>query len=581
MDKLQFNSDKVVQLFYYDEATDSYIPVSSANPLPVHVDTTATVVIPSSLTVNQPTGTNLHTVVDSGSITVVQPTGSNLHIVLDSSNVNVQGQVHVVLDTSSVVVSNFPSSQQVTFSPGASDIFGQIVTVTRNNQIEAKLDTGTLSSLVTLTTSGTGTGVIAGGLAEFASGTGVTSASKGVSLTNTNYRPGHEIYGEWTAAFTVPTNASSYQKIGLYDSNNGFYVGYSGTSFGLFSRSATVDTFVTQASWNVDTLTGISSSKFTRNGAPEALDKTKLNVYRARFGWLGAAPIQYEVLSPDGVWVLFHTIRQPNTSTFPSVTYPDLPITVDVSKTSSDATNLIIYTACWGAGTTSQLSGITDTITANTLAQLTRSVITGVTTAGGGGYVNVKVNPSGTLQVGGIISLDSSNVSVTNFPAVQPVSFSGNVTVVQPTGSNLHVVLDSSASTIVDQNKIIRSTPVSLYIPGDNILVPGLSNKVVRVLACALQTSGTVGVKFKDGSNKDITGAFPLASSQPAFGISLSQPSYLFSTTAGNNLILNLDRFITVSGFITYFYDNIGDTTDNTWTLNDSYPLSMGMTFGI
>jgi intein/homing endonuclease len=41
MEKTQFNDSKVSQLFYYDPITDSYIPVSSLNPLPVHVDTTS------------------------------------------------------------------------------------------------------------------------------------------------------------------------------------------------------------------------------------------------------------------------------------------------------------------------------------------------------------------------------------------------------------------------------------------------------------------------------------------------------------------------------------------------------------
>lgn len=39
----------------------------------------------STVTVVQPTGTNLHTVVDSGTLVVTQPTGTNLHTVVDSS----------------------------------------------------------------------------------------------------------------------------------------------------------------------------------------------------------------------------------------------------------------------------------------------------------------------------------------------------------------------------------------------------------------------------------------------------------------------------------------------------------------
>lgn len=39
MEKLQFNSSQVSQIFYYDEVTDSYIPVSSSMPLPVTATT--------------------------------------------------------------------------------------------------------------------------------------------------------------------------------------------------------------------------------------------------------------------------------------------------------------------------------------------------------------------------------------------------------------------------------------------------------------------------------------------------------------------------------------------------------------
>lgn len=130
------------------------------------------------------------------------------------------------------------------------------------------------------------------------------------------------------------------------------------------------------------------------------------------------------------------------------------------------------------------------------------------------------------------------------------------------------------------QGQILRSVPISVYKPGDNILVPGLQNKIIRVLAFNLKGAGTVSSKFKSGSIVDLTGSFDLTSTLSVIGNSLTQPSYLFSAAAGANLVLNLSAFITVSGFITYFYDNVGVSTDNTWTLNDSTPVYMGMTFG-
>ncbi len=108
--------------------------------------------VQGTVTVVQPTGSNLHTVIDSGTltgitnpvhvlpdtsavtvsgaVTVIQPTGSNLHTVIDSSAlVTVQGQVHVVLDTSSVVVSNFPASQHVTLDTSNVTVSGNVTVV--------------------------------------------------------------------------------------------------------------------------------------------------------------------------------------------------------------------------------------------------------------------------------------------------------------------------------------------------------------------------------------------------------------------------------------------------------------------
>jgi hypothetical protein len=183
-------------------------------------------------------------------------------------------------------------------------------------------------------------------------GTSTSGQCTGISTETTAYSSGCEIFAHFTAAFTTPTNVNSYQRIGLYNSLNGFYVGYNGTSFGVTVRNNGVDTAYLQSNWNLDTLTGQVGSLFTRNGAPEALNTNYANVWRVRFGWLGSAPIYFEILSPDGEWVTFHKIKQPNTSFNPSITNPNLPITVDVSKTSADTTNLILYTACWGAGIT-------------------------------------------------------------------------------------------------------------------------------------------------------------------------------------------------------------------------------------
>jgi hypothetical protein len=306
--------------------------------------------------------------------------------------------------------------------PG-NDVFATTISGTRYNQIEVNFETAPGSTYITQTLSGGGAVSHTNGHALYSTSTATTAQAKAVSVGSVIYRPASESYAYFTAAFTAPTSANSYQRIGIYDSNNGFFLGYEGTSFGVTVRTGASDTSTARASFNGDLLTGASGSKFTRNGSPEAINLAYSNLFRIRFGWLGSASILFDVFSPDGVWVNFHTIKQPNSSLNPSIADPNLPITLDVKKTSADATNLIMATACWAGGTTSSYTKITDTLTDNSLASLNRSVITGVTTGGGGGYVNCKVNPSGALVVAATLSdidsaLDGQRPMATSLPVV-------------------------------------------------------------------------------------------------------------------------------------------------------------------
>lgn len=277
------------------------------------------------------------------------------------------------------------------------DLFGSAITGSRYNQLEIDFSTADPDNItdITVTKTNGGDATSASGQAVFSTGTNATGGIKAVTDLSIVYRPHTETYAAFSTIFSTGV-ANSYQRIGIYDSNNGFFIGYEGTDFGLTIRKSGSDTRVNQGSFNKDLLDGGAASKYTRNGVPEALDPTKDNLYRIRYGWLGASGIYYEILSPDQVWVTFHIYRTINTGTIPSIANPNLPITLDAKKTSG-ATNIIMYSACWAAGTTSNFQKVTDTITDNTLATLNRSVITGKTTAGGGGYVNVKVNPSGAL----------------------------------------------------------------------------------------------------------------------------------------------------------------------------------------
>ncbi len=282
------------------------------------------------------------------------------------------------------------------------DIFKNNVSVTRYNQIEVHFDSPFDSNVVTNTSSGTGSYSQSNGHAVYSTGVGVTSSVKGVSVSTLIYRSGNELYAYFTASFTTPTNTNSSQKIGVNDSNDGFKIGYNGLNFGIFIKVAGIETFTSVL--NGDPLDGSTSSKFRRDNIPEAIDLTNSNIFRIRYGWFGSSPIVFETYSPDGDWVVIHTIKIPNLQVNPSIENPDLPITLEITKSSSDATNLIMTTACWAGGSTSDLQRLNEIITDYSLAKLTRSIIVGKTTGGGGGYVAVKVTPSGALTVESIIT---------------------------------------------------------------------------------------------------------------------------------------------------------------------------------
>lgn len=405
-------------------------------------------------------------------------------------------------DYSTLSVDKFGKLQTVDALSGSGtiDTFGHLITGQRNNQIDIQFYRGTPATLVTVTNTGSGSASSSGGGAVFATGATTTSSSKGVTAATTYYSSGGEIYAQFTAAFPTVGGSSSFMRIGLYDDNNGAFIGYEGTSFGITTRKATVDTSVAAASFNVDTLTGAASSKFTRNGVPEAINLTYANVFRIRFGWLGEAPIVFEVLSPDGEWVIFHIIKQPNTSAAASINNPELPITCHVSKTAG-ATDYSIITFCWGAGCTIAQRRATDALTTGAIMPVTRAVIAGETSAGGGSLVNVKVDPSGsmvtattlsagTAYAGKVRITDGTNdTTLLNLTNSKPIP----VAIVDSAGSQ--ITSFGSGATLFNVNTTItRPADTTAYAVGDAITDSTSAPTTASVSSVGSGNSGAIEI---------------------------------------------------------------------------------------
>ena len=164
---------------------------------------------------------------------------------------------------------------------------------------------------------------------------------------NLRYRPGHEGYAFFTAAFPNGSAANSTQWIGIFNTIDGMAVGFNGTTFSILYRSNSVNTIISQSSFNMDTLNGSGPSGFTIN-------TKNLNVFRLSYGWLGAAPLKFQILGTTGTWITFHVIQLPNTITTPSFTNPMLPVQMAVTNT-GNTSDLRIASGSWDAGAISNI----------------------------------------------------------------------------------------------------------------------------------------------------------------------------------------------------------------------------------
>lgn len=147
-------------------------------------------------------------------------------------------------------------------------------------------------------------------------------------------------------------------------------------------------------------------------------------------------------------------------------------------------------------------------------------------TSGNGTLVTIASNQTNGTQV----------TAINNFPATQPVS--GTVTVVQPTGTNLHTVVDSSALPIGASTSALQSSILANQTNGTQVTS-------VNNFPATQPVSGTVAV-----SN------FP--ATQPISAVSLPLPTNAAQETGGNLASINSNITSRLSGaLVPTAYDEI------------------------
>lgn len=226
---------------------------------------------------------------------------------------------------------------------GFTTIFGDTITAERQTQINVQFQYNLATYDVTITTVDTGTATQSDHNAIVSTGGGVSGSATIQSINALRYIPGHEGYAHFTTEFSTPITGIN-QKIGIYDDENGFYIGFIGENFMVGRRRDTVDHIVYQSQFNLDKLDGSGAEGLN-------IDLTKGNVWRITYGWLGYAVINFEVMESDGTWTAFHKIEYPNANNETNIGNPVLPMRMQVLKTGGTITaNITLKTGSWNAG---------------------------------------------------------------------------------------------------------------------------------------------------------------------------------------------------------------------------------------
>ena len=204
-----------------------------------------------------------------------------------------------------------------------------------------------INSRAFLSYSVNGGGVISSAsMATISSSVATNGSASLFSRDYVRYSPGQECFSFFTSQFTAGS-ASSHQQVGLFDDEDGMFIWMSGTtsssSFGVCRRKGSVDSFISQSEFNLDKLDGTGNSRFNLN--PE-----NINVFKVSFGYLGGAPMLYEVMNESGSIIPFHRLYHGNVSKFTNLSNPILPMQAKVFKTAG-TTDIVLRTASWSGGT--------------------------------------------------------------------------------------------------------------------------------------------------------------------------------------------------------------------------------------
>lgn len=146
------------------------------------------------------------------------------------------------------------------------------------------------------------------------------------------YRPGQGNGIRFTALFTEGSTGTK-QLYGIGDANDGYFIGFNGTRFGIMRKSFGVEHWTYQEDFNIDKLDGQVNSEFR-------YFPSRGNVFDVQYQWLGYGAITFNIENPEtGLFMPFHRIQYSNTYTKPSTEFGSNPILIRV-ETNEDTSVL-------------------------------------------------------------------------------------------------------------------------------------------------------------------------------------------------------------------------------------------------
>jgi hypothetical protein len=246
----------------------------------------------------------------------------------------VSGTVTATQGTSPWIVSSTGGSTNIAAFPSTStDAFGRLRVSEPFTMFDSSFRYGDnqLWSQATAT-GGTGTYNAAQGLMDLSVTTASGSSVQRQTTKVFAYQPGKSLLIMTTFVCAAP-KANLDQKVGYYNSDNGYFLEQDGLTTYFVERSAVsgavTNTRVAQADWNVDPMDGTGPSGIT-------LDISKAQILWMDLEWLGVGTVRMGFVT-NGVFYICHEWQHANIVTSTYITTASLPLSCEITNTGATA----------------------------------------------------------------------------------------------------------------------------------------------------------------------------------------------------------------------------------------------------